>query len=73
MERVLRLLDSTNDDDNCYMTQVHNYKGVSMFRFASEIKNVRKKQSLSSNNTIRNCYILKNLLELPVYSVGYMI
>ncbi|EDO17396.1 hypothetical protein Kpol_1060p52 [Vanderwaltozyma polyspora DSM 70294] len=37
MERGLRLLDFNNDANN-YMTQVHDYKGVSMFRLDSEIK-----------------------------------
>lgn len=41
MERGLRLLDFTNES-NCYMTQVHDYKGVSVFRMDSDIKKCTK-------------------------------
>lgn len=41
MERGLRLLDFT-DDNNCYMTQVHDYKGVSVLRMDSDIKKCTK-------------------------------
>ncbi|CCH59476.1 hypothetical protein TBLA_0B06530 [Henningerozyma blattae CBS 6284] len=37
MERGLRLLDFENDD-NSYMAQVHDYKGVSMFKMDSDTK-----------------------------------
>lgn len=38
MERGINLLDF-DDDDNCYMTQIHDYKGVSMiFGMNSEMK-----------------------------------
>lgn len=40
MERGINLLDFDNDDDdNCYMTQIHDYKGVSLiFGMNSEMK-----------------------------------
>lgn len=41
MERGLRLLDFT-DEKNSYMTQVHDYKGVSMLRMDSDIKKCTK-------------------------------
>ncbi|CCC71939.1 hypothetical protein NCAS_0I02710 [Naumovozyma castellii] len=41
MERGLRLLDFTSED-NDYMTQVHDYKGVSMWKMDSEIKKCSK-------------------------------
>lgn len=41
MERGLRLLDFT-DEKNSYMTQVHDYKGVSVFRMDSDIKKCTK-------------------------------
>lgn len=41
MERGLRLLDFT-DEKNCYMTQVHDYKGVSFLRMDSDIKKCTK-------------------------------
>lgn len=37
MERGIRLLEF-DDPDNCYMTQVHDYKGVSMFNMDSKMK-----------------------------------
>ena len=41
MEKGLSLLDFTSAD-NCYMTQVHDYKGVSLWRMDSDIKNCSK-------------------------------
>lgn len=41
MERGLRLLNFL-DEDNCYMTQVHDYKGVSVLRMDSDIKKCTK-------------------------------
>ncbi|CAI4583516.1 BPK_HP2_G0026760.mRNA.1.CDS.1 [Saccharomyces cerevisiae] len=41
MERGLSLLDFTSSDNN-YMTQVHDYKGVSVWRMDSDIKNCSK-------------------------------
>ncbi|QLG71724.1 hypothetical protein HG535_0C00730 [Zygotorulaspora mrakii] len=41
MERGLRLLDF-NDESNCYMTQVHDYKGVSVFKTDGAIKKCTK-------------------------------
>lgn len=41
MERGLRLLNFT-DDTNCFMTQVHDYKGVSVLRMDSDIKKCTK-------------------------------
>lgn len=41
MERGLRLLDFT-DEKNCFMTQVHDYKGVSVFRMDKDIKKCTK-------------------------------
>lgn len=41
MERGLRQLDFT-DDSNSYMTQVHDYKGVSVLRMDSDIKKCTK-------------------------------
>lgn len=37
MERGLRLLDFTNDSNN-YMAQVHDYKGVSLFRMDTDTR-----------------------------------
>lgn len=37
MERSVQLLDFTNDE-NCFLTQVHDYKGVSFLRFDPDIK-----------------------------------
>lgn len=41
MEKGLSLLDFTSSDNN-YMTQVHDYKGVSVWRMDSDIKNCSK-------------------------------
>lgn len=41
MEKGLRLLQFT-DEDNNYMTQVHDYKGVSVFRMDGDIKKCTK-------------------------------
>ncbi|CAM9023839.1 unnamed protein product [Wickerhamomyces anomalus] len=37
MERSVQLLDFTNEE-NCFMTQVHDYKGVSFLRIDPDIK-----------------------------------
>ncbi|CCE61532.1 hypothetical protein TPHA_0A04590 [Tetrapisispora phaffii CBS 4417] len=41
MERGLKLLDFTSED-NSYMTQVHDYKGVSVFKMDPQIKSCTK-------------------------------
>ncbi|CCK73609.1 Sfh5p NDAI_0G06260 [Naumovozyma dairenensis CBS 421] len=64
MERGLKLLDF-NNENNCYMTQVHDYKGVSMWKMDPEIKKCTKLTIRTFQNYYPELLYAKYFVNVP--------